>query len=360
MKQTLSSRQGAILASLLLFANKILVLPSLLYENSKADGFFILIILLGVELCLLALFFNIKTAHPNLSFYDVIKKYLGIVGAKIFYSLLLIYFFFKIMLLFNISYMYFHVQVYIDVAYYLFLFAFLVVMNSSVLRGIRPIGRGAEFFYFFIIGCMIFIVALSIANFERFPLFFDSSPVKFFEGIFRNIFCFGDMLVLFVLMDKIECKKKDIKKFFKYALLSVCILLAIYFMFYSVFGQTAFIHKNAISDIITFSYRFVDLGRLDIIAIVTVMFLSFLQLSIYAYAFSECFIKLFSKLSVIYSVVVFDAIFIAVVVSSVINYLAVLNLGSNVMCYLAIILHLVLPMLIAFMAWLGNRKGGAA
>ncbi len=356
MKQTLSSRQGAILASLLLFANKILVLPSLLYENSKADGFFILIILLGVELCLLALFFNIKTAHPNLSFYDVIKKYIGIVGAKIFYSLLLIYFFFKIMLLFNISYMYFHVQVYIDVAYYLFLFAFLVVMNSSVLRGIRPIGRGAEFFYFFIIGCMFFIILLSFANFDRFPLFFDSPPAQYFKGLFSNLFCFGDMLVLFVLMDKIEFKKKDETKFFKYIGASVVILILIYFMFYSIFGQTSFIHKNAISDIITFSYRFIDLGRLDIIAIVTVMFLSFLQLSIYCYALCECFMKLFSKLSIVYTIVVFDAVFIAVVASSLVNYLTVINLGMNVMGYFAIVLHLILPILVLCFIKFSHRR----
>lgn len=356
MKKNISARQGAILASLLLFANKILVLPSLLYESSKADGIFILIVLLLVEMLIVHIFFKIKEAFPTLSFYDVIKKYAGVFMAKLFYALLMLYFFFKVMLLFNISYMYFHIQVYIDVSYYLFLFAFLLIMTSSVLRGIRAIGRGLEFFYFFMIGCMIFIVLLSFANFDRFPLFFDSPPVQFFKGIFSNLYCFGDMLVLLVLLDKIECTKKDEFKFFKYVGSSSLILILIYFMFYSIFGQTSFIHKNAISDIITFSYRFIDLGRLDIVAIVTVMFLSFLQLSIYCYAFCECFMKLFSKLSRVYTIVVFDMIFVAVVISSAINYLAVINLGANVMGYFAIVLHLILPILILFLVKLHHRR----
>ena len=117
-------------------------------------------------------------------------------------------------------------------------------------------------------------------------------------------------------------------------------------MFYSIFGQTSFIHKNAISDIITFSYRFIDLGRLDIIAIITVMFLSFLQLSVYFFAFCQCFMSLFSKLSLTYTVCVFDLAFVAVVASSVVNYLAVINLGTTVMCYFALVLHFVLPILV--------------
>ena len=356
MTKTISSRQGAILAALLLFANKILVLPSLMYESSNADGIFILLALLAVEMLILYMFFKVKEAFPYQSFYEIIKKYMGTIVAKLFYVLLLVYFFFKIMLLFNISYIYFHIQVYIDVAYYLFLFAFLLIMTSSVLRGLRAIGRGLEFFYFFIIGCMFFIILLSFANFDKFPLFFDSPPAQYFKGLFSNLFCFGDMLVLFVLMDKIEFAKKDEKKFFKYIGASVVILILIYFMFYSIFGQTSFIHKNAISDIITFSYRFIDLGRLDIIAIVTVMFLSFLQLSIYCYALCECFIKLFSKLSIVYTIVVFDAIFIAVVASSLVNYLTVINLGVNVMGYFAIVLHLILPILVLCFIKFSHRR----
>ena len=346
MNQTISARQTAILASILLFANKILVLPSLLYEISSADGFFIFITLLATEFIILFIFFKIKTIFPRENFYQIIKQYFGIITAKLFYFLLILYFFFKILLIFNISYIYFHIQVYIDAAYYLFLFCFLVIMTTCVFRGIRPLARGAEFFYFLIISCLIFIILLSFANYDRFPLFFDSNPANYFKGVFNNLFCFGDMLVLFVIMDRVQFKRKDKIMFLRYVFTSAIILLLIYFMFYSIFGQTSFINKNAISDIITFSYRFIDLGRLDIIAIITVMFLSFLQLSVYFFAFCQCFMSLFSKLSLTYTVCVFDLAFVAVVASSIVNYLAAINLGTTVMCYFALVLHFVLPILV--------------
>lgn len=358
MTKAVSSRQTGIIASLILFANKILVLPSLFYEKSKADGFFMIAILLAFELIMLYLFLRVKEAFPNDSFYDIIKNKMGTFAAKVFYLILMVYFFYKVMLLFNIIYMYLKVQVYIDASYFIFIFAFLVIMNTSVLRGIRPIARGCEFFYVFIMASLVLCLFLSIANFDRLPFFFESNVKSFFDGIFRHTFCFGDLLVLFVIMDKLEVKRKDFKRIFGYAGFSVTIMLTIYFMFYSIFGVTSFVHKNAVSDIITFSYRFIDLGRLDLIAIITIMFLAFFQLSLYAYAFSECFVKIFSKLSTTYSVVVFDILFIAIVLSSLINYLVAIKIGQEFISYLAILLHFILPIIVFFFAKKKLGKGG--
>ena len=350
MTKQVSSRQTGIIASLILFANKILVLPSLFYEKSQADGLFMVAILLAFELLILYLFLKVKEAYPDQSFYSIIQEKMGTFVAKAFYIILMLYFFYKIMLLFNIIYMYLKVQVYIDASYYIFIFAFLVIMNTSVLRGIRPIARGCEFFYVFIMASLVFCLLLSIANFDKLPIFFDSSLKAFFDGIFRHSFCFGDLLLLFIIMDKLEVKKKDHKRIFAYISFSVVITLLIYFMFYCIFGVTSFVHKNAVSDIMTFSYRFIDLGRLDLVAIITIMFLAFFQLSLYAYVFSECFTKVFSKLSFTYSVVVFDILFVGVVISSLINYLVAIKIGQEFICYLAILLHLILPLIVFFFA----------
>ncbi len=350
MTKRVSSRQTGILAALLLFGNKMLVLPSLFFEKVGADGLFMIAILLAFELVLVYMFFKIKEAYPDASFYNIIKEKMGVFMAKFFYSLLILYFFYKVMLLFNISYMYLKVQVYIDASYYIFIFVFMLVMNTSVMRGIRAMARGFEFFYFFIIGSLILCLLLSIANFDKLPMFFESKPSAFFDGLFRYSFCFGDSLVLFVIMDKLELQKKDQKKVMGFLAVSVVIILITYFMFYSIFGPTCFIHKNAISDIITFSYRFIDLGRLDIIAILAIMFLTIFQLSMYAYAFSTCFTALFSKLNFAYSVVVFDIAFVAIILSSALNYLVAIQIGEEIIPYVAILLHLILPVIVLIFA----------
>ncbi len=343
MKATISTRQTAIISSLLIFANKLLVLPSLLYERSKADGFFAVLILLALEMLLLYMFLKVKNAYPNLSFYELIKQKLGVVFAKFFYVLLIVYFFFKVMLLFNVTFMYLHIQVYLDATYYLFMFAFLFVMTTSALRGLRPLARGAEFVFSFIVASLLFCLFLSFFNFRSFPIFFEQKFGNVLNSSWHTACCCGDVLVLFVIMDKIELRKGFNKKVLIYSGLSCLLVLLVFFMFYSIFGVTSFVHNNALSDIITFSYRFLDLGRLDLVAIIVNMFLSFLQLSIYAYMLMVCFKQIFPKITDVYIVTFYNLVFIVIMISAAINYVTVIYLAENVFSLAAPFIHFIVP-----------------
>lgn len=355
--KTISSRQTAVTASILLFANKILVLPSLLYEYARADGFFVMILLLLAEFLLLMIFFKLKCRYPNSSFYEIIKKNMGVFLAKLMFFLILLYLFYKILLVYNVSYMYFRAQVYLDASVYIFVLVFLLVCNSCVMRGLRSLSRCMEFFFNFIIVCFVFCLFLSIANFNKFPIFFDTNILKFMESGFRHIFCFGDILLLFLLMDRIELNKKGEKQITIYVLITTILILILYLMFYSIFNYTSFVHKNAISDIITFSYRFTDLGRLDMVAIITVMFLSLFQISIALYVFCDCFIKLFPPLNKVYGLVTFDLVFLFFIFVTSIDYMRITYFGTLVMPYFALLLQYVLPVIcLIFTAGGANEK----
>lgn len=356
MKEKISTRQAAIISSLLIFANKLLVLPSILYEKSRADGFFAISISLALEMILLIMFLKVKQAYPNSTFYGLIKQKLGTIVAKIFYIFITLYFFFKTMLLFNVTFMYLHIQVYLDATYYLFMFAFLFVMNTSVLRGLRPIARGCEFMFSFIIIGLILCIFLSIFNYKSFPLFFDTGFGNIISSAWHTSCCCGDALVLFVIMDRIEYKPDLSKKLLSYSGFSIGIVLTIFFMFYSIFGATSFIHNNALSDIITFSFRFLDLGRLDLVAIILNMFLSFLQLSIYGYMLVNCFIQIFPKITPVYTVVFYNIVFIVLMVSAVVNYVTVIFLAEEVVSLVSPFLHLLIPTILFFFAIIENKR----
>lgn len=358
MKEKITSRQLAILSSLLIFANKLLVLPSILYEKSKADGFFAISISLALEMLLLVMFLKVKKTYPDISFYDLIKQKMGVATAKIFYSLITIYFFFKILLLFNVTFMYLHIQVYLDATYYLFMFAFLFVMNTSALRGLRAIARGCEFVFSFLIIGLIFCIFLSFFNFKSFPLFFETGLGNILSSAWHTSCCCGDALVLFVIMDRVDYKPDLRKKLLSYSGFSIGIVLAVFFMFYSIFGATSFIHNNALSDIITFSFRFLDLGRLDLVAIILNMFLSFLQLSIYGYMLVNCFIKIFPKITPTYTVVVYNIVFVVLLASATINYVTVIFLAQEVVSLAAPFIHFLIPLLLLGFA-LMEGKGRA-
>lgn len=66
--KSVNAWQIGILLFILLFANKILVLPSLLYDGAKVEAFFIPVILFALELGLLVLFYKVKNKVSNTVF----------------------------------------------------------------------------------------------------------------------------------------------------------------------------------------------------------------------------------------------------------------------------------------------------
>ena len=89
MKQSINLRQMGCLAGVMIFANKILVLPSLFFDKLGADGLFILIGYFLVDLLLLAVFFSIKLIYQKETFFDVLSTFLTKYGAIIVYFLIL-------------------------------------------------------------------------------------------------------------------------------------------------------------------------------------------------------------------------------------------------------------------------------
>ena len=63
MKETITTRQTAIMASILLFANKILTLPSLLYEYAKGDVLLIFLMMFAIDIGVLFIFFALKKKY---------------------------------------------------------------------------------------------------------------------------------------------------------------------------------------------------------------------------------------------------------------------------------------------------------
>ncbi len=354
--KTISSRQAGIILCVMLLANKILLLPSVLYEYAKADSVFILVLLLLAEIGMVFVFFQLKRKHPNASFYSIIQTQMGVFFAKILYFFIFLYILYKILLVYNVCYMYFRVQVYLDASFYIFVFVFLIVCNSTVLRGLRPLARCMEFFFYFLTACFIFCLMISIANFNKFPLFFDTNVIKFFEGGFKHLFCFGDTLILFLIMEKIKLDKKGEKQISKYAIAISILIVALYVLFYGIFNHISFVHKNAISDIITFSYRFTDIGRLDMVAIVFVMFLSLFQISVALYIFCDIFKKIFNTPKDIYGLISFDLIFIGIVITASLDYAKTIAIGTVIVPYFAIFLQYLLPIICLILSGVRRRE----
>ena len=348
MTGTISSRQAGIIACIMVFANKILTLPSLLYEKSKADAVFVIALLFLLELGVLYVFFRLKRKHPSESFFEILSEMLTKPVAIVIYALFFLYFYFSLLITFNFTHVYFKSQVYHDDQESVFLFVAVAIIITTMARGLRPLARSAEFFFLLIIFGFVAVMFVAFSNTKDALILFDSPILNVFKNIYEYAFAFGDMIFLFLIMDKIELDKKGEKLILKYILFSIFVVLAGYVLFYSVYQYTAFIHPNAVSDIIVLSYQIFNIGRLEFIPVMIVMVQTLLQLSIYSYLQGFLLRNIFKKMTLNFSITIVIFLFLGSYILAF-NSLDILEkITKNYVSVVALFLQYGIPLICLF------------
>ncbi len=356
MNRTISLRQTGMLCVMMILANKILLLPSLLYKTVKTDGIFVVITLFLIDLLVLGTFIKLKLAYPDQKLRDVLEKHIGKIATKIIYTIFLVFFLFKVFLTFSIAFMYLKQQVYQDEFTIIAIIAVLPVINHAVLSGLRTFSRTIELFYYIAIGFFMTCLIIALGSFKQTPSFFVAQPGDFGLALIKNVFSFGDYIFLFLVMDKIELEKKDIKKFLKFVFFGIFLVIALFFIYYSIYQVTSFMHNYAIADILTITVEFNAIGRLDIVAMVTIMLLSLFQMMIFHYAFSECFVSIFTKLNKIFSVVVFDVLFLVVYFILIGRYEVMVTYVETWLPYFAMVADYLIAIIFFIISCIKNEK----
>lgn len=308
MKSKISVRQTGVLLVLCLLSNKLLLLPSLIFESAGVDGVISVAIAFLVELVLVPIFINIKLKYPNLSFYEIIKNHMGKIVVKTIFIALMLFMFIKAILTFGIVYVYFKQEIYQEEFLLLILICMLPVLTHGVLSGLRAISRTMEFFFVIVVGGFLICLLMSLFTSITPPTFFTNEFIDILSTAFKYFIVFDDFLFLFVIMDRIDIKKGQTKKLYFYILLGVSLILGLFLFFYAKYPVTAFMHDNALSDLLVFSVQFSAIGRLNIIAMTTIMIITLFQMEIYSYGFCQCFEFLFPKLNKKYAISLFDIV----------------------------------------------------
>ena len=355
MKNCITTRQTAIIASILIFANKILMLPSLLYEYVKGDALLVFFFMFAIDVGVLFIFFALKRKYKNESFFSILSQKLTKPIAIIIYLAMLVYFFIELLLNFNVTGVYFKTQIYHNDEKITFLLISLAIFAIVISGGFRGLARTIEFFYYpIVLGCVLCLI-ISFFNFSQPLILFDSTAKSFFTACYRHVISFGDIVILFLLMDKIQYDDKSRKQILKYVLITMGIVLFEVFIFLSLFPNTAFLHSNSISDIIILSPEIFDIGRLDIIAVTTVMFLTLCQGCIYSFVLCDLVLHLIPKIPVKVGVFIIEAIFLLLFVTVFNNINSVAEVARSWAVYLGIFLQYLLPIICSFFL-IGKKK----
>lgn len=356
IKESISARQASIIVVVCILANKVLLLPSLMYEQTRADAIFSLAIMFLLDFIMLLIFLKLKDSYPNEKLYDILRKKITPFFAKLVFIVLLVCFFLKVLLTFSIVYDYLKQQVYQEEILTIALISIIPVINHAVLKGLRSFSRTIELFFILVMAGVIICLSFSLFTPISFPMFFVSSAKSVFNAAYKNFFSFGDFLILFIIIDKIDIKKGQKKLFYQYSVFGMLLIFTLFFLFYAKYQETAFIHNNALSDVLVFTVRFNAIGRLDIIAMVTIMLLTFFQLEIFSFAFCDCLINIFPLMKPWYSVAVFDVLFMIIYLYFIGKYESMVTSFGGWFPVLGILINIVFPLLCLIITFVRRKN----
>lgn len=356
MKKTISMNQAGVLVLFTIFIKKMLLLPSLMYEDLKADAIFAVILLFALEFVCLPIFFKLKRKFPDKKFFEILKEHLSTFVAKLIYIIIMVFVLFKVLLTFSIVYVYFKQQIYQGEFVWIALVACVAVVSHAVIVGLRPMIRTMEALVSVVLFGFIFCLVISIFTPISTPTFFESSALSIFSSIYKYSFVFGDFIALFLLIDRVDYKRKEEKKVYFYAILGAVLILILFILFYSKYQVTAFMHNNALADLLVFSVQFNAVGRLDIISMLTIMTTTLFQIEILAYLFCDCFVNIFPLLSKKYAVAVFDILFLLLYYVFIGKYERMVYYTTSWLPVIGVIVGYVLPIILLIISLIKRRK----
>ncbi len=356
MKNKISMRQAGILILILIFSNKVLLLPALMFDYVKGDAVISLILIFALEFISVPILLKLKQTFQDQKLYDILQKYLTKYVAKVLYVIFLIFIMLKAILTFSIVYVYFKQQIYQEEFVSIALIAFLPIMNHATISGLKPMARTMELFFFVILCGFLFCLGIAVYTPLSVPDFFVASAGKIFNSIYRYAFAFGDFIFLFMMIEKIDYKKSEEKKIYFYAILGYVLVILLFVLFYAKYEMTSFMHNDALADLLAYSVRFNAIGRLDIIAILTLLFTTIFQMEIFCYAFCDSLINIFPLMDKRYSVAIFDVFFLILYYVFIGNYEIMVDATVTYFPPLGIFIAFVFPILIWIISRIERRK----
>ncbi|MCL2675634.1 MAG: spore germination protein [Firmicutes bacterium] len=285
--KSITSRQFAIAAFLVIMAQKIFLLPTMMVKTGGASGYISVIFVLALELAvLLLIMFTIKM-QPNRSLYNLLDKGAGKVGGRIIAALMLFCLSLKLMLLVSEIRVFFNINLQEGLSEWVAQISagvFLFAVGTKTLRGI---GRLAEITAPFILGVMVLMFLLVVGNvqFDRLLPVLSGGFAPILKNMSLYPLWFGDIPYMLIFLGQI---KKD-KRFFLYAPVGAGLgaVIALFFssVLFMAFGGIPHLldYGNNISTMLFYSATSYMMGRFDLILFSVWIFTLFIQFALVFY-----------------------------------------------------------------------------
>jgi len=357
MKEMISTRQTAFFCSIMLFASKLIILPSLLFKANGYGAILCLGFIFLTELLILYFFIKLKEKYNNNSLKEILSMYINKFFIKVVFIILFIFFIIKLDYVLQENFHYLKLALYDKATILVYLICIIPVINALVYKGLKAFGRSLEVFYYVIISGIVICSAIwisSLANFG-FNIYENNGLIGFFNGVYNYSFWFCDFIFLFIIIDKIKIENNYGRKLMRYSIFSASVCFFIFFSFYYVYQSVSFFQSSALYDLIQFASRIGYVGKLDILALYPIMFIMFFQCAMFLYCSKECYKVILNTKNEVQPLFFINILAILLYYFFIQNPDNLLTYSTSLFNHLGVIVEYLLPLLL-FIFFVFNKN----
>lgn len=298
MSKELTKRQALFILIICFVANKTQRLPCLISASLGRHGWLVTLILGLVEVLMLCLFLFSNQISGGHTCYQLCEKTGGKLIAKVVSVLFATYFLLNALLPYEAVHEVFSNVLFDHLSWELYSIFIVFALGFFATRGLRTIGRMNELFVWLVLSSLLLLLLLGgfTTNFARILPICDIDLGNLFSTCSEFSMWFGDFLIMYLLMGRVQEEKTKMNFWFAFALFaSVLVMSFAYVIFYGLYGTLSSEQTNAISAISQFSLLSLDIGRVDWFLVLFFEFSTFISSGIYIYASAKFFSDVFAK-----------------------------------------------------------------
>lgn len=286
-----SSRQFGIAAFLIIMAQKMFLLPTMMIKTGGQSSYISVIFVLLLEFFVLFLIMFTVKLQPNRSLYNLLDKGAGKAGGKIIAALMLFCIGLKMTLLMSELRVFFNINLGESLPDWIAAIPVCMFLFLTGVKTLRGIGRLSEITtpFILIIMVVLFLMVAGNVDFSRLLPVLGDGIAPIFKNVSLYPLWFGDIPYMLIFLGQV---KKD-KKFFLYAPVGAglggTIALVFSSVLFIVFGGIPHLldYGNNISGTLLYSASSYIFGRFDLIIFSVWIFTLFIQLALVFYLFTR-------------------------------------------------------------------------
>ena len=296
MTKKINSIQCALMLCLTTISLKFLTYPSVFASYTYKDVYVPLLIGLILDVLFTTIVLAVIKRNPNITFYELLVRSFGKILAKIVVILLAVYFFFKGLLIVKEIHNYFNETLFENIKWFSFVIPLFAILGFMMLKDFRTFGRTIQMFMPLMVFALLFtvLVPATETDFSNILPLFENGFSAIFTAVVRCSFSFGDYLILFLLMGKLNYKSNTQKVVFTCVAITDVLVLLFYIVFSAIFGNIGINHSLALGEVLLYTNINTQTGTINWLNIIIWLIILFLEAGLMFLCSSKALTEVFN------------------------------------------------------------------